>query len=249
MPQKDTCPDTLAPDGSIRPFVINNCVATCNVGHPLRLSNIITSIRASKYNPKIFAAMEIKINDPPATALIFGSGKFVVSGCRTIEMARLSVAIFIDILEKIGLNVDIARNQFKIQNIVSTTWIGHDISLPKLYATFQKESIYEPELFPGLTFRPQSTNMVLLIFGSGKIVLTGAKVKRDLDEGYRILMDILQEYMTSTVNVLEWEKRFKVKKRKRKSQSNITETDQLNNELIKRSMVRETGEENPYIVP
>ena len=36
---------------------------------------------------------------------------------------------------------------------------------------------YEPELFPGLIYRMKSPKIVLLIFVSGKIVLTGAKVR------------------------------------------------------------------------
>ncbi len=36
---------------------------------------------------------------------------------------------------------------------------------------------YEPELFPGLIYRMVQPKIVLLIFVSGKIVLTGAKVR------------------------------------------------------------------------
>jgi TATA-box binding protein (TBP) (component of TFIID and TFIIIB) len=35
---------------------------------------------------------------------------------------------------------------------------------------------YEPELFPGLIYRMVQPKVVLLIFVSGKVVLTGAKV-------------------------------------------------------------------------
>jgi hypothetical protein len=38
-------------------------------------------------------------------------------------------------------------------------------------------SQYEPELFPGLIYRMKQPKIVLLIFVSGKIVLTGAKVR------------------------------------------------------------------------
>ena len=36
---------------------------------------------------------------------------------------------------------------------------------------------YEPELFPGLIYRMRSPKIVLLIFVSGKVVLTGGKVR------------------------------------------------------------------------
>mgnify|MGYP001064852496 CR=1 FL=1 len=39
-------------------------------------------------------------------------------------------------------------------------------------------SQYEPELFPGLIYRMVSPKIVLLVFVSGKIVMTGVKVCR-----------------------------------------------------------------------
>lgn len=36
---------------------------------------------------------------------------------------------------------------------------------------------YEPELFPGLIYRMQKPKVVLLVFVSGKVVLTGGKVR------------------------------------------------------------------------
>jgi transcription initiation factor TFIID TATA-box-binding protein len=39
---------------------------------------------------------------------------------------------------------------------------------------------YEPELFPGLIYRMRSPKIVLLIFVSGKVVLTGGKARRFL---------------------------------------------------------------------
>jgi transcription initiation factor TFIID TATA-box-binding protein len=40
---------------------------------------------------------------------------------------------------------------------------------------------YEPELFPGLIYRMVQPKIVLLIFVSGKIVLTGAKARQFFD--------------------------------------------------------------------
>ncbi len=39
---------------------------------------------------------------------------------------------------------------------------------------------YEPELFPGLIYRMRSPNIVLLIFVSGKVVITGGKARPPL---------------------------------------------------------------------
>ena len=41
-------------------------------------------------------------------------------------------------------------------------------------------SNYEPEIFPGLIYRMVEPKIVLLIFASGKIVLTGAKKREEI---------------------------------------------------------------------
>jgi transcription initiation factor TFIID TATA-box-binding protein len=45
---------------------------------------------------------------------------------------------------------------------------------------------YEPELFPGLIYRMVSPKIVLLIFVSGKIVLTGAKVREEIYRAFEV---------------------------------------------------------------
>jgi transcription initiation factor TFIID TATA-box-binding protein len=53
---------------------------------------------------------------------------------------------------------------------------------------------YEPELFPGLIYRMVQPKIVLLIFVSGKIVLTGAKVREEIYEAFENIYPVLTEY-------------------------------------------------------
>lgn len=41
---------------------------------------------------------------------------------------------------------------------------------------------YEPEQFPGLVFRLYEPRVVLLLFGSGKLVCTGARTPQDVED-------------------------------------------------------------------
>lgn len=51
---------------------------------------------------------------------------------------------------------------------------------------------YDPELFPGLIFRMDTPKVVLLIFASGKIVLTGAKKREQIYEAYNKILPLLK---------------------------------------------------------
>ena len=67
-----------------------------------------------------------------------------------------------------------ARKEIKIQNIVVSTSLEHDIPLIKLAETLPNTE-YNPEQFPGLVMRIKDPKTSALIFSSGKVVCTGAK--------------------------------------------------------------------------
>ena len=60
--------------------ILQNIVATCNLATELDLKTIALKARNAEYNPKRFAAVIMRIRDPKTTALIFRSGKMVVTG-------------------------------------------------------------------------------------------------------------------------------------------------------------------------
>ena len=65
------------------------------------------------------------------------------------------------------------------------------IRLEGLADVHQKFCSYEPELFPGLVYRMHQPKIVLLIFVSGKVVLTGGKSPENLYDGFKKIYPIL----------------------------------------------------------
>ncbi|KAH9934967.1 uncharacterized protein B0H18DRAFT_979211 [Fomitopsis serialis] len=143
---------------------LQNIVATVNLDCRLDLKTIALHARNAEYNPKRFAAVIMRIRDPKTTALIFASGKMVVTGAKSEDDSRLASRKYARIVQKLGF--DAKFSEFKIQNIVGSCDVNHG-----------QFSSYEPEVIvPGLIYRMIKPKVVLLIFVSGKIVLTGAKV-------------------------------------------------------------------------
>ncbi|KAG6853442.1 hypothetical protein C0991_004367 [Blastosporella zonata] len=154
---------------------LQNIVATVNLDCRLDLKTIALHARNAEYNPKRFAAVIMRIRDPKTTALIFASGKMVVTGAKSEDDSRLASRKYARIVQKLGF---VAKfSEFKIQNIVGSCDVKFPIRLEGLAYSHGQFSSYEPELFPGLIYRMIKPKVVLLIFVSGKIVLTGAKVK------------------------------------------------------------------------
>lgn len=75
------------------------------------------------------------------------------------------------ILQK--LNFDVHFSDFTIQNMVASCSTEFPIRLEGVAAIHEHFAHYEPEVFPGLVYRMRSPKIVLLIFVTGKIVLTG----------------------------------------------------------------------------
>lgn len=172
--------------------VLQNVVSTVNLGTELKLMYINTRTRNSEYNPARFTGLIMRIRNPRATALIFHSGKLVCTGARCEEDSYLAARKFARIIQKLGYPVKFFN--FKIQNIVATCDLKFPIKLENLNHMHGQFSSYEPELYPGLIYRMVLPRVVLLIFVNGKIVLTGAKNRTELQDALTNIYPILKSF-------------------------------------------------------
>lgn len=192
-PQSMICP--MIPANSTKEVIepcLQNVVSTVNLGTELKLMYINTRTRNSEYNPARFTGLIMRIRNPRATALIFHSGKLVCTGARCEEDSYLATRKFARIIQKLGFTVKFY--DFKIQNIVATCDLKFPIKLENLNHIHGQFSSYEPELYPGLIYRMVSPRVVLLIFVNGKIVLTGAKNRIELQDALNNIYPILKSF-------------------------------------------------------
>lgn len=171
---------------------LQNIVATVNLDCRLDLKTIALHARNAEYNPKRFAAVIMRIREPKTTALIFASGKMVVTGAKSEDDSKLASRKYARIIQKLGFNAKFT--DFKIQNIVGSCDIKFPIRLEGLASRHHNFSSYEPELFPGLIYRMIKPKIVLLIFVSGKIVLTGAKVREEIYTAFESIYPVLSDF-------------------------------------------------------
>ncbi|CAG9326745.1 unnamed protein product [Blepharisma stoltei] len=176
---------------SIEP-TIQNVVATANMQCKLDLKQIALKARNAEYNPKRFAAVIMRIREPKTTALIFSSGKMVVTGAKDETQARNATRKFTRIIQKIDFPAKFS--EFKIQNLVASVDVKFPIRLEGLAIKHFNFSSYEPEVFPGLIYRMMTPKVALLIFVSGKLVLTGAKTRGDIKEAFDKIYPVLKEF-------------------------------------------------------
>jgi len=157
------------------------------------LKQIALRCRNTEFNPRRFAAVIMRLREPRATALVFASGKLVITGTKSSHNSSLATKKIAYILERVGFQPASYIN-FKVQNIVGTVDVGFPVRLEGIAFAHPTFSSYEPELFPGLIYRLVQPKVVLLIFVSGKVVITGAKTEDQLVEGLKKVFPILLEF-------------------------------------------------------
>jgi transcription initiation factor TFIID TATA-box-binding protein len=172
---------------------IQNISSTANLGISLDLKTIALKCRNTEYNPRRFAAVIMRLREPRCTGLFFRSGKMVITGVKSTHNAQLATKKFAYILERIGFTPK-ELVDFKVQNIVGTCSVNFPIRLEGLVYHHSAYASYEPELFPGLIYRLVNPRVVLLIFVSGKIVITGGKREIDLANALTKIYPVLCEF-------------------------------------------------------
>lgn len=78
-----------------------------------------------------------------------------------------------------------------IENVVASATLKQTIDLNSVVKAFPGVE-YKPEDFPGLVFRLKKPKTATLIFGSGKMVCTGAKSERQAKKAVRSVVQELQ---------------------------------------------------------
>ena len=143
------------------------------------------------YIPEQFPGLVVKIKQPKTSALVFGSGKMVITGAKSekesFEAAKKIIKEFKS--KKILKNPKV---EVKVQNIVASGDLFGEIDLER--AAIELDfSMYEPEEFPGLIYQMKDPKVVILLFASGKIVCTGAKKEKEVYDAVEKLRKELEE--------------------------------------------------------
>jgi transcription initiation factor TFIID TATA-box-binding protein len=170
---------------------IQNVVASAALKQKVDLNAVVKGFPGVEYRPEQFPGLVFRLKRPKTATLIFNSGKMVCTGAKSEKEAHRAVMTVVRELKKGGI-VIISKPEFKIQNIVASVSLGGKVDLEKAVGKLGK-TMYEPEQFPGLIHRMDEPRVVILIFASGNLVVTGAKKEQDVYDAVHKLHVSLEE--------------------------------------------------------
>jgi transcription initiation factor TFIID TATA-box-binding protein len=171
---------------------IKNIVAKLDLDVEFDLDYLLSEMPNSSYEPEQYPSLVFR---PPglSTVLITRTGKLLFTGGDSTENLRNTYRRISEELENLGVD-DVGRiREIEIVNVVSTFELSSNIDLNRLSITLGLENVeYEPEQFPGLVYRIKN-GPVVLIFSSGKAVVTGAVSTPEILDAVNVIRELLSD--------------------------------------------------------
>jgi transcription initiation factor TFIID TATA-box-binding protein len=171
---------------------IENVVASVAIDQKINLEKIARAALNVEYDPEQFPGLVYRLEKPKTATLIFSSGKMVCTGGKSEKEVHKAVNIIIKDLRDAGIIDTNSEPIIQIQNIVASASLGADLNL-ELAAYTLPNVMYEPEQFPGLIYRMKNPKVVLLLFTTGKLVVTGAKKEEEIYAAVDNVLNTLTE--------------------------------------------------------
>jgi transcription initiation factor TFIID TATA-box-binding protein len=159
---------------------IQNTVSTADLKQPIDIGSFNEYEHLSS-NLDLYACGYVKDKSMIGRVTVFGNGKLISVGTKSPEQSIKELKKASRILKKHKLATSIKIIP-QVRNIVGRYDLKRKLSIEKLARSLPR-SIYEPEVFAGLSYRLQGSCVVLL-FASGKGVIVGAKTIEELNSTF-----------------------------------------------------------------
>ncbi len=169
---------------------VENIVSSITLGTDIDLEKLARSVKDID-NPNRFPGVIYRVSDPKLAMLIFRTGKVICSGARSRSEINRAVEKLLKKFREGGVKIT-EKPKIEIQNIVASAILNFKVNLD-LLAIECENTEYEPEQFPGLIFRLDEPKTVMLVFKSGKMIITGAKTPKQASIAAEKTRDVIKD--------------------------------------------------------
>lgn len=170
---------------------IVNIIGSGDLGVEIDLSALSEDVEQAEYNSEKYHGLYVRFSEDKPLTTVYRSGKYIITGADSKNELFETQDRVLSLFERIlSFEKQEVVEDFKIQNVVCGADLGTDINLNALSIGLGLEHVeYEPEQFPGLVFRPSDHDCVILIFASGKVVITGARSVKEAEKSFNTLQE------------------------------------------------------------
>ena len=169
---------------------VENIVVSYTISSSLDLPKLAEILPDATYNPDEIPVIVLKFSKPRSMVTLFSTGNVVMTGCRSMEAVYEVMKMVSDRLYIVGVQCD-KTPEIKVKNVTTSTDLKQSLKLRHLAKSLQTGE-YTPNVFPGLIYKGNNPNTVILLFDSGKIVCNG----NNLEEVTVALNNIMEKLLS-----------------------------------------------------
>lgn len=141
---------------------------------------------AARFDPEIYPGMYLRFTQNAPLVTVYRTGKYIVTGATSKDELFHTEECFLNLIAEMDIIESPESDWFSIQNIVCTDELNQSLNLDALAIRLGLENTeYKSEQFPGLIFRPSKFDCVVMLFATGKVVITGSSDKETADNAFR----------------------------------------------------------------
>jgi len=161
-------------EGESIDVTISNVVCNFSVNCHLNLKQIAQNGSNVEYK-RDQGVVIMKLRCPLVTASIWSSGRILITGPSSEEVAKKAARRVARILQKMGFKVKFG--DYKIVNVLGSVSFPFGIRIDRFAEENRSIAQYEPEIHPGAECRLEHIGATLRIFQTGSITLTAPSVE------------------------------------------------------------------------
>ena len=180
-------------------LTVVNVVGTGQLPTKVNYENVMNRVDSVnfRYDPSIHQGLELRLEEEGPLITIYNTGKYIIRA-QSVELLYEVRKSFLELMRSINLLESDSDKEFNINNVVCSGNIGRELKLEALVEDLGGgDTSYEPDQFPGVVYKPRDQSCSILIFRSGKVVITGAPDVETAKSGFQSLNEKISELISS----------------------------------------------------
>jgi transcription initiation factor TFIID TATA-box-binding protein len=152
-----------------------NIVGSGDIGREIDIRQLQRNlcVLEAEINEQMHALL-IRFEANKGLIILYRTGKYIIRGGSSRSVFEETNNNFLSKISELGVISDEYAPNESITNIVYSADLGNNVELERLMLQVGMENAeFEPEQFPGLIYRPEDEEVVILIFSTGKVLITG----------------------------------------------------------------------------
>ena len=160
---------------------IENIIATTHLHKDLPLDTLVEAFPDATYNAEEQPVLIIRFQTPKRAVFVLSDGQLFCTGSTSLDTAEKTIKLVLDELKQKGISFD-TDIPVEIHTITASSHLTQTVQLQLIKDALQDETvIYNPDHDPWLEYQPVK-HVTVLIFPSGKLVLTGNASLEEMKE-------------------------------------------------------------------